>query len=1433
MRAVLIRYSPARCGVDDGYRGAHTEHMTVKVLGPLDTGTEPLSPRERAILTALIVRLGSAMSPSELAEAYWGDEPPTTWAQQVKTSVARIRTRLGKGTVETRGSEYALALEPDVIDAVRFERLVSAARGHVLHGEYDRATDVYRRAIGLWRGAPFPDVSDWEPAAVEAMRLDAIRRSAEEELLDARLKAGEHRAVIPEAERLVRESPLAEDRWALLALANYQSGRQADALAVLRAARERLMDELGIEPGARLSQLETAILRQDPALAPAVLLTRVSADCPYRGLTAFGTADADVFFGRETEIDEILSRLGHGTITVIAGPSGSGKSSVMLAGVVPRLDERGWSTELVRPGTASAMRMRVLAEDRTVDVAAIDQAEELLRAADDEVGAFCAAAAEFVAQGGCIVLTIRSDFLDEAAALPAVGAAIARGVHLLGPLSPEALRAAIVEPARRAGLRLEPGLVELVMRDAAGRSSTLPPLSHALQETWVRREGVTLTVGGYEAAGGISGAIAQSAESLYQRLDEHGRELCRSTMLRLIERVDDGVAVRRRVPAAPLMADPARRAILDELVATRLVSIDGDSLEIAHEAVATAWPRLDAWLEEDAEGARLLRHVESAAAQWDHDGRPDDDLTRGARLEAILEWQSDADPDLTTIEQDFLTAAAQRRDGEIHAVALQAARDRHQNRRLRWALAGAAALLVASVVSTAVAVGRGGEAADAAQETLIQAVTSTSTSLLGTNREMAALLAVEAHRLWPDDARSADALMSAMASANPLVGNAYIPGARWRIGAWPIAGTDEIAVVKEYRELGIYDGRTGELVRELAVLPDTDHLFRPWVRVSGDGTTIAVVQHAAEPSGGGPGADDPDGTRDEIVRFFDVATGAQVGEAVRADDLAVSVDLSPDGSLLTWATMGRLVVLERDTGRVRTSDSVRPVDSPPDEVLAASAFDADGRIVVTNRDDAGMVLDPESLAVVDRFRVGDDTGGEALAVSGDGLVTSLGWDGMSTTRIGEGMLWRTDLAFGDCSRLAVSGPQRLVVCGDENGALRRWDLDTGDRIGDRWQYQLGGAGDLAVSEDGSEVLLLSAITPSVARVRLDGSGPASTTIGDPGLTVSWGFDPDSRFVVLGLAETLTTDSPQYEVWDAVENELVLRIPDDLDVEDDSIVADPRWVGAHELLVWLPDLETDLLRTAVVDVRTGAITPTELPTNTWWVFTDPEAEVVYVALNDIPETEPVESTELLAYDAQTWDRLPFTVDVEGEITHVSTNADHSRIAVTESLPAEPAYRTTVYDETGRAIASGLPDSQATVMMPDGSLVAATSLHLDVYSDTLEHIGTLPGVGNWVWSLSASRTGLLLAHGASGAGLALIDVAENRRIGGTIAAAQVETSAIRPDGLGFITSGEIGVQYWTLDPDEHARAACELVGREPTPEEWQTYFSALGEQHPLCS
>ncbi|MET0828376.1 MAG: AfsR/SARP family transcriptional regulator, partial [Microbacterium sp.] len=679
--------------------------MVLKVLGPLETGTAPLSPRERAMLAALVVRLGSTVPPDELAEAWWGEAPPRTWEQQVRNSVARIRSRLGRDTIETVGWEYRLAMDPDMIDSVRFERLVSAARGHALRGEHDRAIDAYTRALALWRGAALQDVANWEPGVVEALRLHEIRTSAEEELLDARLATGEHRSLIADAERLLREEPLREDRWAIVALANYRADRQAEALAVLRAARERLADEFGIEPGPRLAALELSMLRQDSDLAAPSPALAVASLCPYPGLRPFGPDDADVFFGREADAESVLERMSPGAIVTIAGASGTGKSSLLLAGVLPRLRARGRHVEVVRPGSGGIDSLR--GADARANVLAIDQAEELQGVTDAQREAFVETASAFLDRGGMILVTARSDALDRIRALPLIGDAIGRGVYLLGPLSAFAYREAIEEPARRAGLTLEPGLVELTVRDAGDRASTLPHLSHALQETWARREGSTLTVEGYRTSGGIPGAIAQSAERVFRSLPPQEQEICRSLMQRLLDRGADGTSTRRRVPAEPLLADAGRRRVLEQLTLARLVTLDGDSVVITHEAVATAWPRLDAWLEEDAESARTLRSVESAAAAWHATGRDDDDLLRGARLHSALDWRDAAHPDLTGIEDDLLIASAEREQREMTELSARAARDRRRNRVLGGALGGAAILLVAAVVAGSIAVVRG------------------------------------------------------------------------------------------------------------------------------------------------------------------------------------------------------------------------------------------------------------------------------------------------------------------------------------------------------------------------------------------------------------------------------------------------------------------------------------------------------------------------------------------------------------------------------------------------------------------------------------------------------------------------------------------------------------------------------------------------------
>ena len=226
------------------------------------------------------------------------------------------------------------------------------------------------------------------------------------------------------------------------------------------------------------------------------------------------------------------------------------------------------------------------------------------------------------APAAALVLSLRADHLGDLAPYPDIARVLEDGLYLLGPMSEPDLRSAIEGPARRAGLRLEPGLVDLLVREVEGEPAALPMLSHVLRETWERREGPTLTVDGYRATGGIRHAVSQSAETLYDAMDEAQRGRLRSLLLRLVMPTEDGDPVRARVPRAKVAADDAHARLVEQLVEARLVSIDGDTVQIAHEALVRVWPRLRGWLDDDVDGQRLFRHLAGAADAWEAMGRP-------------------------------------------------------------------------------------------------------------------------------------------------------------------------------------------------------------------------------------------------------------------------------------------------------------------------------------------------------------------------------------------------------------------------------------------------------------------------------------------------------------------------------------------------------------------------------------------------------------------------------------------------------------------------------------------------------------------------------------------------------------------------------------------------------------------------------------------
>ena len=728
----------------------------IAVLGPLsiDGVATVLGRRDRAVLSALAVRPGEVLSADQLAEVLWPDEPPASWAKVVQGCVVRLRKVLGQGSIETLPSGYRLTMAHDQIDAQRFERATERARALLNASEdADRAAYVLGEALSLWRGPALGDVEDWGPGRIEAGRLDELHREAEELYVEASLRSGHSEKVVARAQTLLHEQPLRERRWALLALAQYQAGQQNEALITLRRVRKVFNRDLGVDPGPELAQLEQAMLRQDPSLIEHAPLPEPSAVCPYRGLLPYDTDNADTFFGRADDVDACLQQLSATRVLAVVGPSGSGKSSMVRAGVVSALRRDGRDVMVLTPGRHPTEAIAMLPRRRATTTLVVDQCEEVWSLCQDlaERERFLDALVEH-ALTGSLVVAIRADHLVDVSAHRAFAGVVERGLHLIAGMREDELRAAIVEPARLAGLDVEPALVEILVGEVSGNPGALPMLSHALQETWQRREGRTLTVAGYEASGGIREAVARSAEQVYSGVAADQQPMLRALLLRLVAPSPEGDPVRTRMPRRLVVTDPAHDEMIDVLVGSRLVTSDDGVVEIAHEALAREWPRLRDWLEEDVEGQRVLHHLATAADSWDALDRPDSELYRGVRLAKALDWRARTTPSLSALERKFLDASEHLAQAELRSAQDRARHQARVNRRLRGVLAVAAVLILITTAIGAYALRqtrKAETAADAASHAAVaeQARRLGAQALLAPDISQSLLLAVQGVRL--------------------------------------------------------------------------------------------------------------------------------------------------------------------------------------------------------------------------------------------------------------------------------------------------------------------------------------------------------------------------------------------------------------------------------------------------------------------------------------------------------------------------------------------------------------------------------------------------------------------------------------------------------------------------------------------------------------
>jgi predicted ATPase/DNA-binding SARP family transcriptional activator len=303
--------------------------MEFRILGSIeaigDEGPIPLgAPKQRALLAFLLLNANTVVSRDGLVDSLWGSESPKSAVSSLQVYVHGLRRALGDEVIERHGTGYRLHLDPSSLDLSRFERLVDHAAAALASGRAGDANEDLGRALDLWRGQPLADLAGEPIHEAEAGKLEEQRLRAVELLHDAELELGRHDELVPELERLIAAEPYREHLRAQHALALYRSGRQAEALAACRAARELLVEELGVDPGPELQELERRILRHDPALA--------APETPAPGRVQLPTPPTPLV-GRRLEVAAIAALLRRDDVRLVTltGPGGAGKTRLSIA----------------------------------------------------------------------------------------------------------------------------------------------------------------------------------------------------------------------------------------------------------------------------------------------------------------------------------------------------------------------------------------------------------------------------------------------------------------------------------------------------------------------------------------------------------------------------------------------------------------------------------------------------------------------------------------------------------------------------------------------------------------------------------------------------------------------------------------------------------------------------------------------------------------------------------------------------------------------------------------------------------------------------------------------------------------------------------------------------------------------------------------------
>ncbi|MGW8317598.1 MAG: nSTAND1 domain-containing NTPase [Candidatus Promineifilaceae bacterium] len=1503
--------------------------LQVRLLGQfsIQFGDEliPISSRPvQSLLAYLILRPGFAERREKLAGLLWPESSDESARNNLRHALWRLRKALAIDVLS--GHDYIVADDLTICFNPNSDYWLDVADLERQQGDDCPAEDLIA-AVSLYRGELLPGFYD-EWVSLERDRLRSVYERKMQLLISGLTKECCWSEILHWAEQWIALGQAPEPAYRALMIAHYELGDQANVASVYQRCVETLEQELEVQPSEPTLTLYAQLSRGERERTPPSVVRATTRDetptevqPPYKGLQYFDRADTALFFGRERLTARLVARLRRadnplaGRFLAVIGDSGSGKSSLVRAGLIPALEEgrpllgdlappadsSQWAIHLITPTAhpLEALALSLTRDSESVSAAAtlsddlaceprclhlyaskllydqarrsgkrqtghivivVDQFEELFTLCNcpDERRAFVDNLLTAVLREGptIVVIALRADFYAHCARFEQLREALESQQVYIGPMNTEELRRAVTGPAEREGWDFEPGLVDFLLQEVEDEPGALPLLSHALLETWRRRQGRTMTFAGYNASGGVRGAIAATADRVLDALGQEQRAIARQIFLHLTELGEGAPDTRRRVRLSDLQTaakEPAAvEAVLGILADARLVTITEDSVEVAHEVLIREWPTLHSWLDQNRDDLHLQRQLDAALEEWQAAEQDPSYLLRGTRLDQFDQWAKTVNLTLSQAEQDYLRASAAARQQRLAVEIERQAHERELETRSRgfmtalllvMVLATIATLILATMARRAERVAESEAAARATLQAIAEAeaearaiqealaerqartatareLTAFASNIHDNNPELAILLALQAVDetfavdgfVLPEaefalhQAVQASRLELAITGEEGLSFVAFTPNGK-QLVTWGPVGGEPAGYTK------IWDAKSGELLQSVPGMPIVGRSL--------DDNRILIAQ--------------PESNTIHHA-LWDTNAGTLI-TLVTIDNLPLpqSAALAPDRKRIAYSLPnGKTAIWDLYTGQEVIS--LASEGRPPDRSLA---FSPDGQHLATG-DSSGLVTIWDLVNGDPVHQMPAYTGAVTALLydeAGDRLFTAANNDSLVK-------VWDTktaqELANFEARDRAIAGldlsqDETLLAGSGWDGITYIWDiseLPTGDVDGETQALtgHISRVGDVAFSPDGQQVASVSSSTIRIWNIGLEGrwEGPVFVNgpPAEPEALVSIAVSPDGNLLAA------TNADKKVRVWNTTTGQRLFTLTGHQDeVERVSFSPDGEYLVTvgHDDTIRGWDATTGAALFSLDDINCAENTPYPIrcdiafsPDERLLAIGESDGSVRLLDFQTLLRNETVDSALVQTIEASAMPVWDMAISPDG--LHLATAGLDNMVRLWDIETGErlltlfghdDSLLVVVFDHDGRRLATADVNGQVNIWdLPTGKL----------RHEITGHAGPVTG-------LAFSPDSHLLASASYDGAAAVWDTetgqlrhAFDGHIGGVTAV------AFSPDGKRLYTSSNDGTsRVYLLDIEELMAEAHSRVGRSFTEGECQAFLH-LGECPP---